>query len=62
VLIICTQTGTVLQAETCVLVNDSDLSAEEWDMFDGISDGQVCEIAKERGKRVIEPTTPQQES
>lgn len=51
-LIIDTSTGTVLTAETCRLVHDSDLSSTEWEALDTMSDSETGELARERGRRI----------
>jgi hypothetical protein len=45
-------TGTVLTAETCRLVHDSDLSSSEWEELDTMSDNETGELARERGRRI----------
>lgn len=45
-------TGTVLTAETCRLVHNSDLSESEWEELDNMTDSETGEIARERGRRI----------
>ena len=45
-------TGTVLTAEHCTLVHDSDLSGSEWEALDTMSDSETGEIGRERGVRI----------
>lgn len=45
-------TGTVLTAEHCRLVHDSDLSGSEWEALDTMSDSETGEIGRERGVRI----------
>lgn len=45
-------TGTVLTAEHCRLVHDSDLSESEWEALDTMSDSETGELARERGRRI----------
>lgn len=51
-LIIDTSTGTVLTAEHCRLVHDSDLSSSEWEALDTMSDSETGQLARERGRRI----------
>ena len=57
-LIIDTSTGTVLTAQHCVLVEDDALSEAEWEELDGMSDTEVSEIAKVRGKFISDLINP----
>jgi len=45
-------TGTVLTAEHCRLVHNSDLSSSEWEELDTMSDSETGELARERGRRI----------
>ena len=45
--------GTVLVAEHCVLVPDNALTEAEWDALDSMSDAEVCDLARERGKPIL---------
>lgn len=45
-------TGTVLTAEHCRLVHNSDLSESEWEELDTMSDSETGELARERGQRI----------
>ena len=45
-------TGTVLTAEHCRLVHDSDLSSSEWEALDTMSDSETGQLARERGRRI----------
>ena len=45
-------TGTVLTAEHCRLVHNSDLSESEWEELDNMTDSETGEIARERGRRI----------
>ncbi len=49
-LIIDTCSGTVLAAEHCVLVPDDALTEAEWDALDAMSDSEVCDLARDRGR------------
>ena len=51
-LLIDISTGTVLIAEYCRLVHDSDLSGSEWEALDTMSDSETGELARERGRRI----------
>ncbi len=51
-LIIDTSTGTCLTAHTCVLVPDDALSEAEWKALDNMSDSEISEIGRQRGKPV----------
>jgi nitrate reductase NapAB chaperone NapD len=51
-LIIDSSTGTVLTAHTCVLVEDDALSEAELEALDTMTDCEVGEIARERGKTI----------
>lgn len=51
-LLIDVSTGTVLTAATCVLVADHDLSSSEWEELQSFSDSQICDIGKERGRKL----------
>lgn len=51
-LLVDTSTGTVLTASTCVLLADHDLSSSEWEELDSCSDSEMCDIAKDRGRRL----------
>ena len=52
-LIIDISTGTVLTAETCVFINDDALTESEWDALDGMSDSEVNDLGRERGRPVL---------
>lgn len=45
-------TGTMLTAEHCRLVHDSELSGSEWEELDTMSDSETGELARERGVRL----------
>lgn len=45
-LIICASTGTVLDAQSCILVQDDAISDDE---LDSRSDSEIAALAKERG-------------
>jgi hypothetical protein len=49
-LIIDTCSGTVLAAAHCVLVPDDALTEAEWDALDSMSDSEVCDLARDRGR------------
>ena len=49
-LIICTQSGTVLQAENCKLVNDEALTEEQQEPLWCGSDLEIIELANTYGK------------
>jgi hypothetical protein len=55
-LIIDTSSGTVLAAEHCVLVPDEALTDAEWEELDTMSDSQVSDLARERGRPVLPET------
>lgn len=57
-LIIDTSTGTVLTAQHCVLVEDSALSEAEWEELDSMSDNDVSDLARERGKFISDLINP----
>ena len=52
-LIIDTCSGTVLAAEHCVLVPADALTEREWGALAGMSDSEVCALARERGRPVL---------
>lgn len=52
-LIIDTCSGTVLAAQHCVLVPDDALTEAEWEALDTMSDGEVSDLARERGRPVL---------
>ena len=56
-LVICASTGTVLSAQSCYLVDDDSLSPAEWELFDEMTDSEVCELAKSRGRKVSDVVT-----
>ena len=56
-LLIDASTGTVLTASTCYLVDDNSLTSREWLLFDEMSDSEVCNFAKSRGKKVSDVVT-----
>lgn len=49
-LIIDTCSGTVLAAQHCVLVPDDALTEAEWEALDSMSDSEVCDLARDRGR------------
>lgn len=51
-LLIDISTGTVLTAAHCVLLADTDLSSAEWEQLESFSDSEICDIAKERGRKL----------
>lgn len=51
--IICTSTGTMLSAESCVIVPDSAFSEEEWDGMDDRSDSEIAAFGRERGRPIL---------
>ena len=52
-LIIDTCSGTVLSAQYCVFVSDDALTEGEWEELDSMSDSEVSDLAKERGRPVL---------
>lgn len=52
-LIIDVSTGTVLDANHCVFLEDDALSDAEWDALDGMSDSEINAIGRERGRPVL---------
>ena len=52
-LIIDTTTGTVLNAEHCVFLEDDALSDAEWESFEIMSDSEVNALGRERGRPVL---------
>jgi len=56
-LLIDSTTGTVLTAASCYLVDDDSLTSTEWLLLDEMSDSEVCEFAKSRGKKVSDVVT-----
>ena len=56
-LLIDATTGTVLTASSCYLVDDDSLTPTEWQLFDEMTDAEVCEFAKSRGKKVSDVVT-----
>lgn len=51
--IICTSTGTMLAAESAVIVPDSAFSEEEWDGMDDRSDTEIAAFGEERGRPIL---------
>jgi len=51
-LIICTQSGTVLQAKHCKLVNDEALTEEQQEPLWCGSDSEIIELATVHGKSI----------
>lgn len=49
--VVCKESGTVLTAKDCVLVDSDDLSSEELEDF-GDSDAETIQIAKLYGKEL----------
>jgi hypothetical protein len=56
-LLIDSTTGTVLTAASCYLVDDDSLTPAEWELFDEMTDSEVCEFAKSRGRKVSDVVT-----
>jgi hypothetical protein len=42
--------GTMLTAQSCVLIHEDALSEAEWDALDGAPDSDIADIGRERGK------------
>jgi hypothetical protein len=57
-LIIDTSTGTVLTAQHCVLLEDDALTDTEWEELDSMSDNDVSDLARERGKFISDLINP----
>jgi hypothetical protein len=53
-LIIDTSTGTMLTAETCVIVPDEAFTEEEWNDIENFSDSEISRIGRENGVPVSE--------
>lgn len=51
-LLIDASTGTVLSASTCYLVADDAFSVGDWDAMESFSDSEMCDFAKQRGKKL----------
>lgn len=56
-LLIDASTGTVLSASTCYLVADNAFSIEDWDNMESFSDSEMCEFAKQRGRKLSDCVT-----
>lgn len=56
-LLIDASTGTVLSASTCYLVDDNAFSIEDWDNMESFSDSEMCEFAKQRGRKLSDCVT-----
>lgn len=56
-LLIDASTGTVLSASTCYLVADDAFGLEEWDAMQDYSDSEMCEFAKQRGRKLSDCVT-----
>lgn len=49
-LIVCTDSGTVLRADRCKYLNSYDLLDSEWEAFDEGGDAEVIELAEANGR------------
>lgn len=51
--IICISTGTMLDAETCRIVDDAAFSDAEWDGMEDRSDSEIAAFGRERGRPIL---------
>lgn len=56
-LIIDSVSGTVLCADQCYLVDDDALSLQQWEDMETMSDSEVCDMARQHGRRLSDVVT-----
>ena len=51
-IIVCTQTGTVINAEYAVILQQEDITSDQWEEFCNASDSEASELASQFGTKL----------